>query len=211
MASPTVRSAIGLTAILGLLVTADSVFGQSRSSGMCGGRAMTRSPGAGYMPYGRTPGYGYGPYSRPNYSMPTYGANPYQMYAMPNYGGGQKNAVLTAGSGTPAEVTENKEQKNPFTDLGLPTKEGHLDWPLALVALPGEKTRDLLNQVEALILQMAGKPKDAANTGFAEETKDIFARLRSQMYSNRFSITRGCYKDAAKFLSQLDSAVKTLQ
>jgi hypothetical protein len=81
---------------------------------------------------------------------------------------------------------------------------------LALEALPGEKTRDLLKQVEALILQMASKPKDAENARLAGETKDIFARLRSQMYSNRISITRGCYKDADKFLGQLDSAVKTL-
>jgi hypothetical protein len=163
------------------------------------------------MPYGRTPGYGYGGYSMPNYSMPTYGANPYQMYAMPNYGGGEPNAVLIASSGTPTEVTDNKEQRNPLTDLGLPTKNGHLDWPLAIEALPGEKTRDLLKQVEALVLQMASKPKDAANGCLAQETNDVFARLRSEMYSNRFSITRGCYKDADRFLGQLDSAVKTLQ
>jgi hypothetical protein len=121
-------------------------------------------------------------------------------------------STLSTDPGRAEETVAAKEQTSVLTALALPTtKDGHLDWPLALVALPGEKPRELQKQVETLVLQMASKPKDAANSQFSEEAKRVLKGFRSQMEANRFSITRGCRKDAEHFLDQLDRTLTSLQ
>jgi hypothetical protein len=133
------------------------------------------------------------------------------MYSTSYLGTSAPPSTLTAEPARGEETTPAKEP-SVLTALELPTtKDGHLAWPLALVALPGEKPRELQKQVEGLVLQMASKPKDAANSRFAEEAKEVLKTLRSQMESNRFSITRGCRKDAERFLAQLDRALVSLQ
>jgi hypothetical protein len=121
-------------------------------------------------------------------------------------------STLTANTGRAEETVAAKEQTSVLAALELPTtKDGHLDWPLALAALPGEKPREFQKQVETLVLQMASKPKDAANSQFSEDAKRVLKGFRSQMEANRFSVTRGCRKDAERFLDQLDRALTSLQ
>src|SRR5262245_32884855 len=197
---------------IGLNLAAGVALAQTRSSGMCGSRPMVRSAGSAGMPYARSLGFGYRGYSMPYFATPTYASMYYPMYSMPYLTMAARASTLSTDPARAEESTPAKEQTSVLTALELPTtKDGHLDWPLALAALPGEKPRELQKQVETLVLQMASKPKDAANSQFAEEAKSVLKGFRSQMEANRFSITRGCRKDAERFLDQLDRTLTSLQ
>jgi hypothetical protein len=93
--------------------------------------------------------------------------------------------------------------------LGLPNKNGRLEWPLGLTALPGEQSKNLRRQVESVIL--IGVNSKTTSPRLIEEARLALERLQSLAQSNRLSMTPGTYKDSEEFLGQLDHALKLLQ
>jgi hypothetical protein len=100
-----------------------------------------------------------------------------------------------------------------FAGLGLAARDGHLKWPLALDALPpAEETATLRKQVESLLTVMAhNTSSNVNNKRFGDEARRAVAHLQSLTYSHRYSMTAGTYKDAERFLANLDNALKVLQ
>jgi hypothetical protein len=148
-------------------------------------------------------GYG-GSYSAPYMAM----MSPYQNQMYSSTNNRDQAQSYSSFSGDSAA----KDSETVLTALGLRVKNGHLDWPLALVALsPGEEVDNLRRQLESLVLVMsrrssAGKP----NTGLEKEARQALDRLQSLSYSNRFSMTLGTRKEAERFLDQLDNALQVV-
>ena len=168
-----------------------------------------RNYGGGMM------GGGYGGGGSPAYAYATANpssGNPYDMYgqtaaASPSttsYGSTAADAN-TGGSYS----TESSGQNSVLTAMGLPNRHGHLDWPLALVALPGEQSRRLRQQVEAAVTVLANS-KPGKNSPLVEETKSVLERLQSLTESNRLSMTPGTFRDAEEFLAQVDHALRLM-
>jgi hypothetical protein len=105
----------------------------------------------------------------------------------------------------------NKDKDTALAALGLPVKNGHLDWPLALDALPGEESRNLRQQIESLLLVMAANSQGGkGNARLVDEAKQAVSRLDAIAYSNRYSMTLGTRKDASAFLAKLDNVLSSL-
>jgi len=138
-------------------------------------------------------------------------ANPYETSSTMKYGNQESYGKKSYDSES-AKDNANKEAETTLTALGLPVKNGHLDWPIALDALPGEESRNLRQQLESLLLVMArGSQSTKGNAGLAEEAKRALDRLDSLAYSNRYSMTLGTRKDAGEFLDKLENALSLLQ
>jgi hypothetical protein len=108
----------------------------------------------------------------------------------------------------PAEAPKYSASDTVLAGLGLPTKNGHLDWPIALDALP--HSEDARRQVESAMVALAAY-KGNANAGLVDEAKRSLDRLRDLVYSNRYSMTAGTRKEADRFLDKLESALKAFQ
>ena len=93
--------------------------------------------------------------------------------------------------------------------LGLANRNGRLEWPLGLVALPGEQSNNLRRQVESVML--IGVNSKTTSPALIEEARLALDRLQSLAESNRLSMTPGTYKDSEEFLGQLDHALRLLQ
>jgi hypothetical protein len=96
-----------------------------------------------------------------------------------------------------------------LSSFGLANKNGHLDWPLGLIALPGEQSKSLRQQIESVIV--VGVSNKTINPFLVEEGRLALERLQSLAQSNRLSMTPGTYKDSQEFLGQLDHVLKLLQ
>jgi hypothetical protein len=183
---------------------------QQRHTGSCPNRLQN--------PALYTPGYGSPSYPH-SYSVPymPFMANPYDTYSNMNYGNqaqsyGNYSKDAGAYGSESSKTYASNETERALTALGLPVKKGHLDWPLALDALPGEESRNLRQQIESLLLVMArASQRTKGNAGLVEEAKQALDRLDAIFYSNRYSMTLGTRKDASEFLSKLDNALSALQ
>jgi hypothetical protein len=153
-------------------------------------------------------GYGGGGYGG-GYGYPMSSGNPYDMYgqtAAASPSTAYSNTAADANTGG-AYATESSGQNSVLTAMGLPNRNGHLDWPLALVALPGEQSRRLRQQVEAAVL-VSANAKPGANPRIVDEAKSALERLQSLTESNRLSMTPGTFRDAEEFLGQIDHALR---
>jgi hypothetical protein len=161
---------------------------------------------AGYgSGYGNGYGDGYYGGSGCGYSPSSSTSNPYDTYGSAAYQA-SSNAESTSELITGGEPSG----RDPILSaLGLANKNGHLDWPLGLIALPGEQSKHLREQIESVIL--VGATNKTINSFLVEDARLGLDRLQSQIESNRLSMTRGTYKDAQEFLGQLDHALKLLE
>jgi hypothetical protein len=130
---------------------------------------------------------------------------------------GQAASPSTAYGNTAADAntggsyaTESSGQNSVLTAMGLPNRNGHLDWPLGLVALPGEQSHRLRQQVEAAVTVLANA-KQTRNSPLVEEAKSALERLQSLTESNRLSMTPGTFRDAEEFLGQVDHALRVFE
>jgi hypothetical protein len=165
---------------------------------------LTSAPtGGGGGGYGGSPAYAYAT----AYGSPA-SSNPYDTYgssSTPGRSASNTAADSSSGGGYSPESTTAAV----LTALGLPTNGNHLDWPIALVALPGEQSKKLRDQVEAAVL-VGAYTKPAANSRLMEEAKTAIQRLQDLTERNRLSMTPGTYKDAEEFLGQIDHALRSM-
>jgi hypothetical protein len=146
------------------------------------------------------------------YYMPNHN----QMYSNMNYGSQSQsygsNSKDSAYGSDSSKAYSNKEGESVVTALGLPAKNGHLVWPIALDALAGEESRDLRKQVDSLVFLMGRNSYNGNPNGhYVGEFKQALDRLSELAYSNRYSMTLGTRKEANEFLSKLDNALSLLQ
>jgi hypothetical protein len=156
-------------------------------------------------------GGGYGGGYGGSYAPSSSTTNPYDMYGSytaANQGTSYGNSVSDSITG--GEYGGESAGRDPILNaLGLSNKNGRLDWPLGLIALPGEQSKKLRQQVEAVIL--VGANNKTINPRLVEEARLALDRLQSLAQSNRLSMTPGTYKDSEEFLGQLDHVLKLLQ
>jgi hypothetical protein len=97
--------------------------------------------------------------------------------------------------------------------LGVPNKEGHLEWPLALLILrPDDESRELRQQIETLIQVLAIQQSTAyPNPRDIHRTRRALGQLRSLMDSERHSLTAGTFKESDRFLKKLESFLKEME
>ena len=93
-----------------------------------------------------------------------------------------------------------------LTAFGLPNKDGHLDWPIALKILrPDEETRNLRQQIDTVIRVLANRQaSDNPNPLYISQARRALERLGSLMDSERYSLTTGTYKEGKGFLAKLE-------
>jgi hypothetical protein len=166
---------------------------------------LTSAPtGGGGGGYGGSPAYAYAT----SYGSPASSSNPYDTYgssSAPSNYASNTAADSSRGGGYSTESGNNSV----LTALGLPTIGNHLDWPIALVALPGEQSKKLRDQVEAAVV-VGASTKLAGNSPLVEEAKLALQRLQDLTERNRLSMTPGTYKDAEAFLGQIDHALRSM-
>jgi hypothetical protein len=171
--------------------------------------------GAGYL--GGVGGYlegGWGGYPISSSSDST--AYPYQSY-MSTSGNQDHAGGNVAASST--DAADSSQAYNPagmglvLGALGVPNKDGHIEWPLALRFLrPDDEARELRQQIGALIQVLAIEQAGGyLNAGDIHQTRLVLNKLRSLMESERYSMTLGTYKEADRFLGKLESFLKNLE
>jgi hypothetical protein len=170
---------------------------------MSGGGYSGGGSGGGYGGGGSGGGYG--------------GGNPYQNYASLYGSQDQANTNSTSnGTKTSGAYSGKSSQENNagtiLTALGLPNKDGHLDWPLGLRLLrPDEDVRGLRQQIDALIQVVAtSSSAGSTNSGYVPEGQRAVEKLRFLMENERHSLSSGTYNEADRFLSKLESSFKNL-
>jgi hypothetical protein len=176
---------------------ANSLFNGAALNSALSGAELAAGNGGGY-------GEGYGG-SGGGYSPSSSTSNPYDTYGSAAYQGASNvdsvSELIAGGKPSGRDLI--------LSALGLANKNGHLNWPLGLIALPGEQSKLLREQIESVIL--VGASNKTINPFLVEEARLAVERLQSQAESNRLSMTRGTYKDSKQFLGQLDHALKLLQ
>jgi hypothetical protein len=149
----------------------------------------------------------------PYYSQSSsYGNDSDRSYSTANYGSQTQSYGSSLATYT-NETSKPSESDVLLTSLGLPVKDGHLDWPVALAALPpGEETRNLRQQVESRLIVMAKSSGNGkANAEFDDQARRSLDRLEEMTHSNRYSMTAGTHRAAVRFLAQMDDVLKVLQ
>jgi hypothetical protein len=164
--------------------------------------------------------HGYGSFPYGGYMMGGYGMmSGYGGYGggYGGYGGGYGGGGYGGGGGggAPASPTvvlvttpapQGQEPINYFDALGLPNRDGHLDWPLGLRVLPpGPQTREIRQHIEELLQQGA-----QGNAQAAEETGKALGKLRQYLAAaaDNGKLAPNTIDEARQFLGRLDDVVK---
>jgi hypothetical protein len=147
------------------------------------------------------------------------------MYTSGGYGGGYGSMMGYGGGGgggapspQPQLVVSPPPQKaeepaNLFDAVGLPSTDGHLNWPLGLRALPpGPETQELRRQVEALLqLAMAERSAGETDTRTAQEANRAVRKLRDLLSTRGIdTMASQTVAEASGFLNKIDDALQLL-
>jgi hypothetical protein len=136
-----------------------------------------------------------------------------------NSGTTSQDYAATSGNQEQAYGSQTTQQKNAvemgtvLTALGVPNKDGHLDWPLALRFLrPDEETRELRQQIDTLVQVLASQQAASnPNARYVHQTRIALNKLRSLMDRERHSLTSGTYKEAERFLDKLEGFLNEME
>ena len=97
-----------------------------------------------------------------------------------------------------------------LTAAGLPNRDGHLSWPLALRMLrPDGETRDLRRQIDTLVQGLAAQRlASEPSSGFIQEAEVALEKLRLLAERERHSFSSRSYREVEHFLAMLDGFLK---
>jgi hypothetical protein len=154
-------------------------------------RVWSMGPYAGYMNMGYG---GYGGYG----GSGGYGGG---------YGGG---ASMTASDSIPVVMSTMPTEQGPnvFDALGLPSRNGHIDWPLGLRVLsPGPESRELRRQIEG---QLQAAASGGSSPQLIAETGRTVGKLRGLLadLDARDRLAPNTAAEATAFLKHLDDVLK---
>ena len=169
------------------------------------GSGGSSSSGGGY---GSGGGNGSGSGYQPTSAAST---DPYQTYAANYQAQDDGYSALNAGYGDKSyQSKKTSEMGTILTAAGLPSKDGHLSWPLGLRVLrPDEETRNLRRQIDTLVQALAAqKLTSQPNSGFIQEAEVALEKLRLVAERERHSVSSGTYREVERFLAMLNGFVK---
>jgi hypothetical protein len=171
-----------------------------------GGSGGYGSSGGGSGGYGSSGGSGGGGNYSNQLSSST-DADPYQTYAAKYGSQDEAYSGATAGYGSKYDQSKKTvEMAATLTAVGLPAKDGHLNWPLGLRMLrPDEETRDLRKQFDVLVQALATQQLSSQpSSGYVEQAGLALEKLRSLAERERHSLSSGTYREVERFLAKLD-------
>jgi hypothetical protein len=133
-----------------------------------------------------------------------------ELYTNPK--GTKDKASSMRGNPGQRESSDNQALDDMFDALGLPSKDGHLTWPLGLRILPpGPRTGPLRKQIEAAIKAAAGAAENDELAGRVLNLgRQNVRRLRRLLNENEYKFASFTTKEARHFLSDLDDAMLLL-
>jgi hypothetical protein len=126
------------------------------------------------------------------------------MTSVPQFAGTEARASLS---------TVAPEISRTLSAAGLSNDQGNLNWPLGLQALfPAATNRELINRIDARLqtaaLQKAGGSVDS---DLIKETSRDAQKLRAMLQQREPYLQAPTYREADRFLKNLDSALKQMQ
>ena len=129
----------------------------------------------------------------------------------PSSGGyGQMTSVpqfITEPSNMAPEVSRT------LSAAGLSNDQGNLNWPLGLQALfPAATNRELINRIDARLQAAAvQKANGSVDSDLIKETSRDAQKLRAMLQQREPYLQAPTYREADRFLTNLDSVLKEMQ
>jgi hypothetical protein len=151
--------------------------------------------------------------------MGSYGSSP----SMSSYGGGggygqmtSMPAASSAYEANPATTglgNKTAEVSRILTAAGLSNEGGELSWPLGLqVLFPATENKQLLSQLNAgLQIAALQKSDGSVDNQALDTTSHAAARLREMLSQREPYLQSRTYREADRFLSNIEAALKQLQ
>jgi hypothetical protein len=156
---------------------------------------------------------GQGGYPMMGYSGGGYSGGGYPM----NYGGNQSStsAQQTNPYAYVAPTTSTDESAGTILDaLGVPTKNGHLSWPLGLrIVAPAPTAAALRQQIDGILQLAATQPSGKLSAGDVELATSAAEQLRGLLKKNSGSVAmaESTYRDANRFLDRLEVSLLAMK
>jgi hypothetical protein len=165
--------------------------------------------GAGYG------GGGYGGAMGGGYGGGGYGGGGYgNQRSGDDYGNSMQSYQDYYGSSGSRSATKEPVRNDLLSAMGVPNQDGKLSWPLGLQALlPDLEVSALRDQLDGLV-QIAAKDgaNGQANPQLVQQGKQAVKRLRFLLRTNgKDKFYASTYRDAARFLDNLDNGLGLLQ
>jgi hypothetical protein len=151
--------------------------------------------------------YAMGAASSPYSSM----MNPYSSSYGMSYGSGYSNNAAPTVNVQPTSAPTVSTQAIALGAYGIPTKGGHVEWPLAFRLLPPDKKRELTDTLESQLLALAGQGAGTMlNPAFFQGLKQNVTRLSAWLTEHQSDMAEATYRDGRDFLNNIKATVQAL-